>query len=283
MKFSYKSIFFFFAVLAIVACDPREEEGIVLGSLPEPTSFTMSVDPDNANKIIITNTSEGFSEIIWDITGGIGTSGTPNQSTLEHDTVFYPSMGTYDITLHGIKAGGNGTSFSTQTVNIAEDATIECDDSYSNLTNGCTNRCWRLSSAAGSIQVGPTELSGEWYSSPADGLDPSQENDSWCFGFDDLGWTYVNNGDTFSACSGFIPLTDYPVPTGVNYALVPSGTSFSDFQINLPDGVWMGVEDSGPTYQIVSISDTEMVLLAPIDPCDGSASNGWFTLTFIPA
>jgi len=269
--------------LFVVSCEPYQEEGIDIGDLPGEPTFTLSVDPSNANKIIITNTSTGFYDFIWDVEGGFGTSGVPGVSLLQSDTILYPNMGTYDITLHAASSAGNGTSFSTQSVVITEDVMIECDDKFIMLTDNCTSKCWKLASSAGSIMVGPTELSGEWFSSPDNGLAAEQEDDLWCFNFDGLAWSYENSGATFSACQGFVGDPNYPVPTGVVYNVLNSGTTFSTYKILLPDGVWMGVEDSGPEYQIVSMTDQEMVLLAPIAPCDGSPSNGWFTITFVAA
>lgn len=279
----YNKLFFLLLLtLGIFAsCDPYEEDDIDIGPLPEAPTFTASVDPDNANKIIITNTSEGFISFVWDITGGIGLEGTPDVSTLGHDTILFSMMGTYDITLHAAKSGGSGTSFSSQTFTIEENAVVECDEKFSLLTNNCTTRCWKLSNVAGAISVGPVELSGEWFASPEDGHDPSQTDDRWCFSFEDFSWVYNNNGSSFSACQGFVEDTAYPVPTGVTYNVVNSGTTFSDYKIVLPTGVWMGVEDSGPEYQIVEINEQEMTLLAPIAPCDGSASPGWFTIKFV--
>lgn len=281
----YNKLFFLLLLTlgTFASCDPYEEDDINIGNLPEAPTFTASVDPTNANKIVITNTSEGFVDFVWDIDGGIGLVGTPNVSTLSHDTVLFSAMGTYDITLYATKSGGSGTSFSTQTFVIDENAVLECDDKFSLLTNGCTVQCWKLSNIAGAINVGPAELSSEWFSSPEDGHDPSQADDTWCFSFEDVSWTYNNNGSTFSACQGFVEDPAYPVPTGVNFNVVDSGTTFSDYKIILPTGVWMGVEDSGSEYQIVDINENEMILLAPIATCDGTASPGWFTITFVPA
>lgn len=281
MKLYNKIFFLALCSIMIFSCDPYEEDNIDIGQLPEAPTFTMSVDPANANNIIITNTSVGFYDFIWDISGGFGTEGVPNVSILETDTVLYPDMGVYDITLHAAKIGGSGTSFSTQSVTIDQDAAILCDEKFELLTGGCTSRCWKLKDANGSIQVGPEQLSAEWFSST--GLEPTQLDDTWCFDFSDFSWTYINNGSSFSACQGFVEDPAYPVPTGVSFTVLNSGTDFSTYKILLSAPVWMGVEDSGPEYEIVSISDTEMVLLSPIATCDGSASPGWFTLTFVPA
>jgi len=282
---SYNKIFFFFLLVAglCIACDPYEEDDIDIGLLPEPPTFTLSVSAENPNVIVIENTSEGFYDFIWDIPGGIGLAGVPSISSLDRDSVSYSTMGTYDITLHATKLGGNGTSSSSKTVVIAEDAVIECNEKFETLTNGCTAQCWKLGSNEGAVKVGPTELSGEWYSSPAGGLLAEQADDRWCFNFEDLAWSYENNGATLSPCiGGGAAIADYPVPTGQTFNVLTNESSFAEYKIVLGNGIWMGVEDSGPEYQIVEISEDEMVLLTTLTPCDGSASPGWFTLTFVP-
>lgn len=280
----YNKIFFFFLIVVVscIACDPYEEDSIDIGMLPEEPTFTATVVADNANKIAIVNTSTGFYNFVWDIEGGLGLEGLPNRSTLDSDTITYTSMGTYTITLHAAKVGGNGTSISSQTFIIEENIVVECDEKFEDLTNDCTVQCWTLSDVAGAVKVGPTQLSGEWFTSGQ--LPPEQADDQWCFDFSDLSWTYNNNGATLSACQGNAIDDAYPIPTGENFNVLPSGAStFSNFKIVLNDGIWMGVEDSGSEYEIVSISDLEMVLLTPLTPCDGSPSPGWFTLTFKPA
>lgn len=282
---NYNKIFFFFLLVAglCTACDPYEEDDIDIGMLPEAPTFTMSVSLEDPNVIVITNTSDGFHDFVWDISGGIGLEGIPGLSNLSHDSISYALMGSYDISLHAMKIGGSGTAVSTQTVTIAEDAPIECDVKFDFLTNGCTTRCWKLGSNEGAVKVGPVELSGEWFTSPAGGLPTEQSDDTWCFNYADLSWSYMNNGATLSPCiGGGDIIMDYPIPSDKTFSVIPNTTSFAVNKIVLESGVWMGVEDSGPEYQVVSITNDEMVLLTTLKPCDGSPSPGWFTLTFVP-
>ncbi len=269
----YRNLIFVFVACFIFSCEPKEDAGIDLGPLPEPPTFELEVLASNPNIIVVTSTANGFFDHVWDLPGG-----TPNRSTLVRDTVFYPSAGNYSITLHASKEGGNGTSSSSQSITIDQDGEAMCDPTTVLLTGDCTTKCWKLSEAPSSIKVGPVPFSAEWFDSP--GLDPSQIDDRWCFTFEGGAHEYVNGGVTFSACQGFVEDPNYPIPANVSYLIAPSGSANSEFEILLDEGSWMGIEDTGPTYEIVSISEDEMVLLSPIAPCDGSPSPGWFTITF---
>ncbi len=268
-----KYLFLFFA-FSILSCEPKEDMSIDIGELPAPPDFSMEASSENPNMIVLSITSTGFFDLVWDLPGA-----TPNKSVLERDTVFYPLAGNYTVTLHAAKEGGSGTSSATKTITIDQDADIICDPTTALLTGDCTSKCWKLSEDPGSIQVGPTPFSAEWFNSPD--IAPAQASDRWCFEFEGGKHQYMNGGVTFSACQGFVEDPNYTVPTNVTYQIIPSGTTNSEFKIVLDDGSWMGVEDSGPEYEIVSITESEMVLLSATLPCDGSPSTGWFTLTFV--
>ncbi len=272
IQFRYIVLFALF--LGIFSCEPFQEEATDLPPLPEDPTFTVAIDTDNPNKVIVTSTANGFFDHLFS-----APNGTPNSSELTQDTIFYPRAGTYEITLHASAIGGGGVSSSTQTVSIADDAEVECDANLSLLTDECTTRCWQLANTPGSISVGPTPLSGEWFQSS--NLDPDQDGDKWCFNFTGTELTYEDNGATFSACAGYVAIPNYPVPSDMTWTVLPSGTPNSTYKIVLPDDFWMGVEDSGPEYEIISMTDTDLVVISEIKPCDGTPSPGWFTLTFI--
>ncbi len=266
---------FFSSIIAIcflTACEPEQDESIDIGALPAAPQFTAEVLTDEPNRVAVAITSDGYFDYVWDAPEAL-----PATSKLVVDTFFYQSAGEHVITLHAAAEGGSGTASSSQTVTILEDAMTVCDETLELLTNNCAIRCWKMSEAPGGVKVGPVPLSGEWYTSP--GLDVSQINDRWCFEADGLAHTYDNGGSTFSACQGFVEVANYPIPVGVTYSVLPSSSTFADFEITLSEG-WMGVEDSGPFYEIISISETELTLLTPTKPCDGSPTNGWFTLVF---
>lgn len=261
-------------IFIAIGCTPQEDEGITLGPQPDAPAFSWQVLEDDPNRVAIHMDAVDVFDFVWALPGG-----TPNSSTREFDTIFYATAGQYEITLHGSSTSGNGTSSKTEIVTIAQDATIECDENLDLLTDACSSKCWRISEAPGAIVVGPSPLSSEWFSS--NGIEPTQADDRWCFVFDGAVWDYQNNGSSFSACQGYVEDPNYPVPTGVSFSLLPSDTEYSEYKIVLnSDDAWMGVEDSGPVYEIVSMTEEELVLLTATKPCDGAPSNGWFTLTF---
>jgi len=262
------------ASLLFIACDLQQPASRELGPLPAPPEFSVEEVPGNPNQVVVRLLSTDFFDFIWDLPGG-----TPKTSKAPVDTIFYQRAGTYPISLHAAHTSGNGTAVSTQTITIAQDATLECNATLRLLTNDCSTQCWKLSPERGSIQVGPVPLSSEWYNSP--GLDDAQIDDLWCFNAETGAFIYDNGGETFSVCAGYVSVPDYNIPPNAGFTFSPSASGNAEFMLTLDEGSWMGVEDSGPVYEIVSISENELVMLSPIRPCDGSASPGWFTLTFI--
>jgi hypothetical protein len=270
-----KTIYLLFAAcLFFSACEPYLEDGVDLPPLPDAPDFLVEPHPTNPNKFVVTSTEADAFNHVWEMPGG-----APNVSSLAVDTVFFQKAGTYEITLHIAARDGGGTSSATKTVNVAEDAELECDENLSLLTDECTFRCWRLSDQPGSIAVGPIPLSSEWFSSSE--LEGSQADDLWCFQFEGGALDYQNNGVSFSTCAGYAPVENYPIPPDMTYTISPSNSDYSDIKITLSDEYWMGVEDSGPEYEIVQMNENALVLLSAIKPCDGSPSPGWFTITFV--
>ena len=148
------------------------------------------------------------------------------------------------------------------------------------LFEDCSTRCWRLSGLEGGVMVGPVPFSGEWYTSPD--ITPEQADDLWCFSEDGT-VEYINNGATFSACQGFVADENYPIPEDISYTLKP-GEGFEGYDVfTFEKDIFMGIEDTGPEYNIVSLEGETLQILTPIKPCDGAPSNGWFTLTFFAA
>lgn len=264
---------FFLTFLAFTACQP-EEVGIDLGELPPTPEISVRQLPESPNFVEIELLSDNVFEFIWD-----APAGNPNVSTAIKDTIFYANAGTYDIAIHISALGGSGTATNKATINIAADAQGICDETLDLLTGGCASKCWLLSEAAGSVKVGPSQLSGEWYSSPS--LDPAQADDRYCFTAEGFSFVKDDGGETFSACQGYVPVTDYPYEEEISFGLESINSEYADEQITFSKPMFIGVEDSGPFYQIVSISEEELVLLAPTAPCDGSPTNGWFTLTLV--
>ncbi len=267
-----------FACLVIglfTQCDKPEDISLP-GTLPDSPNFTIEPFADNPNKFWVEDMSEGNFARVW----GFGDEAMPKTSTLKRDSVFFNKMGDYDIKLHISAADGSGTASSQQTVNVAEDAVLGCDGSFALFTEDCTSKCWKLSNEDGSVAVGPIPLSGEWFSST--GLEDTQLDDRWCFDAESFELNHTNGGGTFSACQGFVDDPDYPIPAELTWEFIPGGGWEGTDRIEIsPPEFFLAIEDSGPYYDIVTITESKIVLLTPLKPCDGSPSTGFFTLTFI--
>ena len=254
-------------LILFVACEKTLEYGLE-GDLPLAPEFKIEQVPDDPNRFVVTDLSQGNFTRLWEFENG-----SPQNSKLLSDTVSYTKMGEYEIRLHVSSEVGSGTAMSTKKITVEQDV-AGCP--FPMLNEDCSSRCWRLSGEPGGVLVGPIPYSGEWFESPD--ITSNQADDRWCFNEDGT-LDYTNGGATFSACQGYVDVEDYEFPAEISYSFTGC-VGFEGFDQIQIDGIFMGVEDSGPTYDIVDVSETRMTLLAPIKPCDGSPSPGWFTLTF---
>ncbi len=265
-----KYIVFVGLVLAFCACNEAIDFGLE-GELPTKPEFRIESVEGDPNSFVVTDLSEGNFSRVWEFRGG-----APATSTLKSDTVFYNKAGDYNVSLHVASESGSGTAFSTKIINVEADV-AGCQLLF--LNEDCSRKCWRLSGEPGSVRVGPIPYSGEWYTSPD--ITSSQADDRWCFNEDGI-FEYENFGSTFSSCLGFVDIEDYDIPADMTYSFIPGAGQDGLDRIQL-SALWMGVEDSGNTYDIIEISEDEMMMLTPLKPCDGSPSTGWFTLVFFKA
>lgn len=277
--FYIKNITFCLAVLLFaVACEPVQDAEIELPAVPATASFSAELAADNPNLVVITDLSTGFFSRFWDLPGG-----TPSSSDKAVDSIFFSGAGEYVLTLHVAAENGGGTTITTQTITIQEDAVIECDEQVALLTGDCSieGRCWVFSSIAGAITVGPTPGSGEWFTSTEAGLVDAQYDDKSCFLIEGLVYDYRNNGQTVNPWEGF-EAQDFTPPSNQTWSFSPNGGLDGLPQINLgPDG-FMGVRDSGPLYDVVTLTETELTVRAPFRNADGTTPDeGWFELYFI--
>lgn len=97
--------------LWIWSCDPFREDPIDLGPSPEAPQLSVEILPNDPNRVVVHDLSEGFFQRLWEMPNG-----EPAASTKATDTVFYRKAGVYTITLHASKIGGSGTSFATAQV-----------------------------------------------------------------------------------------------------------------------------------------------------------------------
>lgn len=277
--FYIKNITFLLAILLFaVACEPVQDPEIELPAVPTTASFSAEPSADNPNLIIVKDLSTGFFNRLWEFPGG-----TPSSSDQSIDSIFFANQGDYIITMYAAAEGGGGSTIVTKTVTIDTDAEIECDEQVSLLTGECSvaGKCWVFSSVAGAITVGPTPGSSEWYTSPEGGLEAAQVDDKSCFLIEGLIYDYRNNGQTVNPFEGY-EVQDYEPAPNQTWSFNGTGGLDGNGQITLPAGNFMGVRDSGPVYDIVTMTENELVVRSPIVDGNGvPAAEGWFELYFI--
>ena len=172
---------------------------------------------------------------------------------------------------------------------IADDGSC-CTCLESSHPLGLLNRTWMFSSEEGAIGVGPTPLSTEWYTSPENSFPDFQTDDRWTF--TPLGsMVYDNNGGTMNPFEGYVETEMTIEPT--TFAYVPAGPFLGLPAIAISPLItedselcgWFGVWDSGPMYEVVELTEDELVVSAPWQSGDCSPMNpqGFFTLKFVAA
>lgn len=264
------------SVLLLFQCENPDDYQLQ-GEIPEAPEFSLEPLNDETNRFVVTDLSVGNINRLWEF----GADARPKTSTLVSDTVQYPKLGSYTIKLHVAAEDGSGTNVSEKSIVVDMDADLGCEGDFLLFTNECAIGCWSFDTNPGAVKVGPSPLSGEWFTSG--NLEPTQLDDVWCFNGEDFTIDYQNNGSSFSACQGYIEDPNFPVaPIAENiFEYLPGeGVQGKDRLSLLNEISFFGVEDSGTTYDIVEINETHMTIVSPLKPCDGAPSTGFFTLAF---
>jgi hypothetical protein len=145
---------------------------------------------------------------------------------------------------------------------------------------------WQLSSAAGAFSIGPEPLSGEWFSSVENGLEATQYDDSWSF-YPGGEFVYSNSGSTVVP---WLNYTEQVVTFEPAFFEVSDngpffgGSTFSisgmlSNELGLVCG-WFGAMDSGPEYEVLSITETSLTVVGQQSTQDCNVMDGFWTLTF---
>lgn len=270
----YKYTFFtLFAILFLIACEPSIDPEIEVPTATTLPEFSFEFAADNPNAVVFTDNSTGFFDRLWEFPGG-----TPNSASFRSDTVFFGTAGSYEVTLYASANDGSGVASTTRIVNIDADAEVTCDPTVSLLTGDCgeSGKCWIFSRVGGAISVGPVPGSGEWYSSPADGLVEDQYDDRFCFFFDGATFEYLNNGLTINPFNGYVA-EPFELPPNQTWTLTPGGGEEGGDLLTVPEGAFLGVRDTEPEYEIVTLTEEELVVRSRILDAD----EGWFELYFV--
>lgn len=276
---------FILSVLAFAACEPFQDADIELGTPPATPDFSIEYVQGDSNMVIVKDLSTGNFNRVWNFgENADGQAPLKRTSTEATDTVTYLKAGTYTITLYVTATGGSGTAQNSKTITVSNDAQTGCGGTVALLTGDClpTGKCWTFSQIAGAVSVGPSQGDGSWFSSTASGLVTDQYDDSFCFFLDGNEFQYNNNGLTVNPFDGYVAEA-FTGPADPTWTFSEgTGTGGND-QIILPVGLFLGVRDASNVYDIVTISETELVVQAPIVNEDGTpnSNNGWFELYFV--
>lgn len=274
----YLSIIVF---IAFMGCDPYQEADINLGQSPSIPDFSIEFLHGDSNTIIVTDLSQGNFARIWDFgENADGNRPIKQTSTLTTDTVQYSKAGSYTITLHVSAQGGGGTAQNSKTITIANDAQVGCEETIALLTGDClpAGKCWTFSQVAGAVTVGPNPGDGSWHSSSEGGLEPAQYDDAFCFFIEGASFRYMNNGQTIDPWDGY-QAVDYTPPTDHTWTFSPGTGNNGMDQIILTTDSFLGVWDASNVYDIVSLTETELVVQTPFLTQDNG--QGWFELYFV--
>jgi hypothetical protein len=262
----------------LIACQPDRDDDFQLPGTPGNPAFSATFVEGDSNRLVIKDLSEGNFQRFWDMPGG-----TPKSSTKAIDTVLFNKSGVYTITLYVSKTDGSGSPSASQTVTITKNAALTCTPKFSMLTGDCgpQGKCWTLSTAAGAVKVGPTYDDFSWYTSPVNGLQGAQYDDSFCFTFENLVFQYKNNGATVNPWNGYQAEAYNPGISDFTY-LEGTGISGRD-QILLQDNQFMGVWDCDNLLDVVKLTDTELIVRGRQREQNGTPKpEGWFELRFVP-
>jgi len=270
-----KYISIFIIAICFVACEPQEDAKPDIGTPPNP-SFEI-IQGDTPNEFILTNTTPDAFLTSWDL-------GTVGQLEGTVVTATFPFMGTYDVIMTTFNKGGSASA--TQSVTVAEDDPNACFGNFQSLTN-CMEKTWKLAPEAGAMHVGPNAYDVWWANSDADVIDRSCHFDDEYIFRQDGTFEYDNKGDFWadSDADGNV----YPPDMGLGVGCHPSSAwppqyqawdsgihnfTVTNNQLRVDgEGAWIGLYKAGTssdvlvpqqfvTYNILSMNDTRMVLIA---------------------
>lgn len=264
--------------LAFPGCSPERDDDFSLPPAPDTPTFSVEMVEGDSNRMVVRNLSDGNFQLLWDLPGG-----TPNTSVKDVDTVLYNKAGEYVITLYVSKTDGSGTPSASQRIVIDKDAPLTCNPKIALLTGDCgpDGKCWAFSHAAGALRVGPTYDDYSWFTSLENGLQGAQYATGFCFTFENLVYQNRNNGLTVDPWDGYKVIAYDP---GISEFTFLEGTGISGRdQIILPNDQFIGVWDSDNVLDIVSLTETELIVRARQCDQNGNAlAQGWFELVFLP-
>jgi len=269
---------FLLAVITSVVISACKYDVMELAAKPK-ASFTVTPVSGQVNKYLLTSTSTNSYRLDWDKATGAYVTGK------QVDTVYFPDKGAYKIRL--LAYGQSGMDTASQVINVANDDPAALTP-YKMITGNSTKK-WKLAPEAGALWIGPSDYSATWWAnSLADVATRScQFNDEWTFtkagdvmSFDTKGDTWVdeeggnphpagmpavgchpnaNIPAQFQAWVASGPFT-FEVITNNKLKVNGTGAHMGLYKAANPPDAAVTTPQSSITYQIVSITQTRMVL-----------------------
>lgn len=251
--------------LAAFAC---KEDDPQLGTPPTEADaeFTYAPTETSDNILELTNTSSAFLKK-WDFGNGETEEGDVVQ-------VIYPFEGTYEVTLTVFNAGGSVSK--KQTIVIEETDLSLLKPVYTTLTGGQDypdGKTWIIASTvAGHMGIGPADAASPiwWAAAPDDKSGVGLYDDKFTFQLQGFKFIQTTNGDVYlngGQASKFpgsyeSPKGDYTAPFTAPANLtwfITTDSNGKDF-INITNNGFIGYYTGVSKYEILSISDGEMML-----------------------
>lgn len=247
---------------------------------PKPkASFTVTQVTGQVNKYLLTSTSTNTYRYDWDKATGTYAVGK------QVDTVYFPDKGAYRVRL--LAYGQSGMDTTSQVVNVANDDPAALTP-FKMLTGNSTKK-WKLAPEAGALWIGPSDYSATWWSNNvADVATRScQFDDEWTFTKTGNAMTYDTKGNIWvddeggnphpagMPAIGCHPNTDIPaqfqawtsngpftfdVINNNQLKVIGTGAHMGLYKAANPPDAAVATPQASITYQIVSITQTRMVL-----------------------
>jgi PKD repeat protein len=280
-----KLIYSIFLILLLQACLVGcKEDEYELGDPPTQSDaeFTFAPTSESDNDIVFTSNSPGFMKK-WDLGNGEIAEGNTVQAT-------YIFKGTYTVKLTVYTKGGSVSS--SKTIEIAQTDLSKLPIEYTYLTGGVdypNGKTWVIDATRdGHMGIGPvTAATPIWWAAKANEKSGTGlYDDKHVFRLDGLEYIHETNGDVYvnTAQAGNFPgayqnlgdyTAPYDAPEGLKWTFTANATGKF---LTISSGGFIGYYAGTSTYEILSISETEMFIKYK----DAAAAGNAWWLRLIP-
>lgn len=281
MTINIKSIaVVFFASLLIVSCKKEEYS---FGDLKAPSNLTMSVvvagadatNPNGDGSGMVTITASASNAISYNIDFGDGTTKPVSTGVI---TYKYTSPGVNEFTIN-VNAVGKGGTLATMSKKVKVFVAFEIPAAIVSSMTGGSSRVWVTDKdAPGHVGVGPNDqFTPIWYAAGPGSRDACLYDDEITFSKDagnKISMSIDNKGQSFviGAAAAFYGLSAGEACSTVagvggtkllSFMDATSGSNASIstmIQFTVPGNGLINFGTGGTTYEILSITDTQMEL-----------------------